>query len=343
MVRKAMAGGILAASLAAGCAPLTLPMPMPLSLPLPWQPPASSPETGAAALHPAQEPLWIHGRVYFAVRSAQAPISEVAAAATVSLIDPVANETKATTVTNGQGQFTLPIQGIPAATTYFLEAVKGLGNNAVGKDAVRVRTLIRYQGSTWASLTGLTGGIVISPSTTALSAIASHKGAASVDPGGLIGSIRVGVPSGDLPDTFDDVGTGVTKGEFAQVRDLVATSLVVDWDPFDAIVYTGASFQLKPGVADSLQGPAISYVSPQLAAPGDIVTINGTNFSPTPGSNQISFEPGVATTPGTASATVLKVVVPAGARSGDIAVTVSGKTATVPIAIIPPVDGGLKP
>ena len=73
--------------------------------------------------------------------------------------------------------------------------------------------------------------------------------------------------------------------------------------------------------------PSITSFTPDSGSAGTTVTISGTNFSPTAGQNTIKFN-GVAATATATSATQLTVIVPAGATSGVITVTVNGQTAT---------------
>jgi len=74
--------------------------------------------------------------------------------------------------------------------------------------------------------------------------------------------------------------------------------------------------------------PAVTSFTPNSGPVGTTVTINGTGFSATPGSNKIRFNSGPAVTPTTASATQLTAVVPAGASSGRIRVITADGTAT---------------
>lgn len=73
--------------------------------------------------------------------------------------------------------------------------------------------------------------------------------------------------------------------------------------------------------------PTIISFTPTSGAVGTTVTITGTNFSTTPASNIVQFN-GVAAVVSASTATSITVVVPAGATSGKISVTVNGMTAT---------------
>lgn len=288
----------------------------------------------------------IRGRVLFPVAPYQirATISEVATAATVSLIDPVSNETKATTLTDDRGQFSFDL-GIMqvAADPLYVEAVKGLGSNAIGRDAVRVRTLVQFKAGGWTSLSGGTPGgpVVISPSTTAVTVVASLRQSADpVDPARLIGSLAIGQPSGNLPDTFLGAGTGIAEAEFATVRGHLVQALLADHDPFDAIWYSGGNYLLKPGIA-AVSGPAITFLRPRSAGEGAEIAIYGSGFGERAADVRVTFQPGLPGAVSLPSPTEIRVTVPRGARSGDLEVNVGGRSATASFTVLPGVDGAV--
>lgn len=285
----------------------------------------------------------LRGRVFFPGRRLQASIADIAVAATVSLIDPVRNETRATTVTDDQGSFSLDLLGfLPAAQPYYLEAVKGLPSgpisNAVGKDAARVRTLVRFQGGSWASLTP--GSIiVISRATTALSAIVSLRQSTSpVNPELLMGTLSTSGGSA----IFRDEGTGIGQTEFATVLDLVSRALVADHDPLEGLIYGGGSYDLKPGIVQEVR-PFIHKVDPSVASIGQRLVIRGTGFGEARDQVDVRFAPGISAALATASATELWVTVPPGAQTGEIQVTVAGKTTSSPFTLLPELAGGFNP
>ena len=94
------------------------------------------------------------------------------------------------------------------------------------------------------------------------------------------------------------------------------------------------SFSLVlPGCDESASGPAapsISSISPVTGVVGAPVTIQGTNFSPTPSENLVTFNGGVIATVDQASASEISTAVPAGAVSGPVRVEVAGETALSP-------------
>lgn len=75
----------------------------------------------------------------------------------------------------------------------------------------------------------------------------------------------------------------------------------------------------------TLSNPVISSFSPAGEGRwGDVVTINGAGFDPTPSADTVLFN-GVAATVSSASITSLTVSVPAGAQSGPVTVSVDGR------------------
>ncbi|SDM33523.1 hypothetical protein SAMN05421823_112124 [Catalinimonas alkaloidigena] len=73
----------------------------------------------------------------------------------------------------------------------------------------------------------------------------------------------------------------------------------------------------------------ISHYDPIAGSVGDGITIVGTNFDPEPAKNLVRFN-GTAATVQEASLTLLRAVVPPGATTGPISVTVGTQTATGP-------------
>lgn len=73
--------------------------------------------------------------------------------------------------------------------------------------------------------------------------------------------------------------------------------------------------------------PAITSFSPDKGKPGDEVTITGEYFGATPAANTVAFN-GITATVTEASTTQLKVLVPAGASTGPVTVTVGAYSRT---------------
>lgn len=82
-----------------------------------------------------------------------------------------------------------------------------------------------------------------------------------------------------------------------------------------------------PSVLPTTPTPTVSNFSPDTGSAGTIVTINGFNFSDDSTLNTVKFN-GKTAEIISASPTSLTVIVPAGAISGRISVTVKGKTST---------------
>lgn len=80
--------------------------------------------------------------------------------------------------------------------------------------------------------------------------------------------------------------------------------------------------------------PTITSFSVPAAEVGDVVDINGTNFSTTPANNTVRFNGTLVSTVFSATATKLRVFVPDGATTGFVTVMVGGNTATSPTQFI---------
>ena len=70
-------------------------------------------------------------------------------------------------------------------------------------------------------------------------------------------------------------------------------------------------------------GPAITVISPDSGAPGSVVTIVGSGFGASPASASVTFNGAVAT-PKKWSDTSITVVIPAGASTGPVLISVAG-------------------
>src|SRR5690606_15961663 len=77
---------------------------------------------------------------------------------------------------------------------------------------------------------------------------------------------------------------------------------------------------------DGEQIPTIIKFSPESGKAGDVITIEGVNFSAAVSGNVVKFNNTTAEVT-EASATIIKAKVPAGATSGKITVTTASKTA----------------
>jgi YD repeat-containing protein len=127
---------------------------------------------------------------------------------------------------------------------------------------------------------------------------------------------------------YDDLG------QLIKVVD--STGVFIDY-VYDAV---GNIVQIKRGVAPTVGALAIFNFAPQQGSIGDTVTIYGQGFSATLGANTVQFN-GTPATAVSATISTLVVIVPAGAMTGPVSVTVGTTTATssinftvVPVPVI---------
>lgn len=104
-------------------------------------------------------------------------------------------------------------------------------------------------------------------------------------------------------------------------------SMFVDLDGDErpeAIVTTmvGGTLSVFKNQIGALPAPTISSMSPAAADVGVAITITGTNFDPIAGNNEVLFN-GVPAIPLSSTATSISVVVPVGAITGPVTVTVN--------------------
>ncbi|MNK90162.1 Serine/threonine-protein kinase PknD [compost metagenome] len=282
----------------------------------------------------------------FASRSVQATITDdVAPGATVSLIEVQSGQTLGTTFTDPDGKFILkysngfkPTNGV----LYYFEAVKGLAGangrpNAVGSDAVRVRTIASYQKGGWRTLTnsGASTTISITPMTTALSVVVSLRLGTSkpIDPSTLFGAIKAGRPQGNYPDTVVLPDPGLVPLSMVQdAYDLVIEALASERDPVRWIAIDSVNLNqvLLPEVPFS-----ITFLNPRKQLIGQELMLVGSNFSRVTAENEVHFTadgggriPAERVGEVSSDLSTLRVKVPAGAISGPVYLTIAGKTVT---------------
>lgn len=275
------------------------------------------PGTGPAASVPE-----LAGAVSFEDRRVQATMTDVAGAATVSLINTSLNKTEATTVTNDQGAFRLafPTTFHPTASdSFYLEAVKGLNSNLPGANAARVRTIAVFNGG-WTTITNTVpnSGIIINPGTTALAIGAALKGA-DVTPADLIGHLNAA--------TYTPV-TNLSDSDFTALKTLVSDILTDDQDPVAGVAYVAPSTWNR--LTTAMTALSVTGLSVASGSVGTAVTVTGTGFESTIASDSVQFN-GVAATVTAASATSLTTSVPAGATTGKVTVKVGASTAEGPV------------
>jgi hypothetical protein len=114
---------------------------------------------------------------------------------------------------------------------------------------------------------------------------------------------------------------------------LSSTSLKVAV-PLDAsagkitVAVLGAAEAATSDADFTIPAPTIVSFTPTFSTIGSTVVITGTNFSKTASNNLVEFNGVAAETPSSASGTSLTVIVPEGATTGNISVTINGQTAT---------------
>ena len=171
----------------------------------------------------------------------KATLGQVGNKATVSLIFPPddvtsPNVTIGTGLTDASGVFTVnPTVAFTPVTNkiYILEALKRIG--AAGNDVITIRTYLKWNGSSWESMT--TPGIYINSKTTALSIIDSYDTGMSASD--TIGTIIIDTPNpGSNPTAIGSVSSATILG----VSDFVDNLLTQDVDPVRNISYSNNKY-----------------------------------------------------------------------------------------------------
>lgn len=302
------------------------------------------------------DPGTIQGSVDFGDRRlVQTDMGTIATGATIALIRVSNSETVSTTTTDAKGAFSLRLSNRyrpVAGELYYLEAIKGLQSgtgsfNAVGADLARVRTIGRWNGTNWETLTGAVGPVRINQTTTAIAIDVSLRSAPGfgpvIDVVQLLSSVRVGQTDGNYPDLVV-LPEAFTSGAHPlmplslvhRTIDLVADALAKNRDPVRWIALS--SLDPDHNTVKLPDAPfAISYLSPGSGFPGDTLRIVGSNFGDPLSANQVAFtEPSGATVSATVTTvssdlSQLTVQVPAAAVTGPIYLTIKGKTLPGPI------------
>lgn len=283
----------------------------------------------------------IRGRVVLderpPARKNQATMVEVATAATVSLIDTATNETKATTVTDSNGVFQLVWDKsfVPGPDPYYLEAIKGLNNNAVGYDAVRVRTLIMFANNTVAdSLTG-PFSVDVSRLSTTISILSDLLRQDTNARMGLMSQI-ITMQDGSLgaPGISASI---MSQSDISTALALVSTVIENNVDPIASLDYDNgpvlrASAGLKP--------PSISSLDPNPATAGSRIVINGADFGSSSARVSITLNGAILPIQAFASNRI-EVTLPAYASSGLLSVSTGLGKAVTNCDVVPKVSGTL--
>ncbi len=238
----------------------------------------------------------------------QAVSGDVVTDATVTLISS-GGKSEAIGKTDSAGVFKLYLASfVPAVNGhYYLEAVKGLGPNAPGKDSPRFRTIVKWTGAGWLSCTNGTNpvppapdsSIVINSLTTAVALEIALDSNLSMSLG--IGKVDATANALKATPAFPNH----SDAEIAALAADLTTFLTNDIDPIGSV---GA---IKPNLGSLSAGSGF---------PGALLTITGSGFLPVSGGNTVKF--GTTAAPVyLATATKLIVGVPSGAASGNVTVT----------------------
>ncbi|MEB3188630.1 MAG: hypothetical protein VKP72_14470 [bacterium] len=237
----------------------------------------------------------------------QATYAQAIASASVSLQE-MAGYALASGLSNDSGAFNIVPSGfIPASgSCYVVEAARGLGGIAPGKSGVRFRTIVRWNGLGWNSITGSTT-IVINPLTTAI-AIASCLNPSTLPPENTMGKVSVSGATSTL--NASPVLPGYPDNDLQALAATISTYLAYDLDPTAMI---------------SGWAPEITGTSVNGGLVGDLIQINGTGFSPIASENVVRFN-GTAATVWIAEPRRLIVQIPSGATTGTLTVATSRGT-----------------
>lgn len=136
------------------------------------------------------------------------------------------------------------------------------------------------------------------------------------------------------------------KAEVTQASSTSLTAVVPEGATTGEVqVIVNSRVATGPVFTVEAEAPTISGITPESGYIGDEVTISGANFSEVTAENAVSFN-GQEAEVTEASATSLKVLVPEDATTGEVEVTVNGKTATGPIFTVEqpePIISGFAP
>lgn len=157
----------------------------------------------------------------------KATVTDIGSVSTISVITLGQNTSIATGLTDVLGNFQLDMSKLTltANAIYILEASK-----RTGEDVETIRTYIKWNGTSWESIT--TGDVIINENTTAISIIASYLSVSSID---LISKID----PANLTDIFDSTNANVliSKDDITNVAKLVTSVLLGERDPIALIKY----------------------------------------------------------------------------------------------------------
>jgi subtilase family serine protease len=128
-------------------------------------------------------------------------------------------------------------------------------------------------------------------------------------------------------------GTFTPTQSMSFKRNRLTATLLLD----STVLVAGGSGDESPGATAETSkptrcGPAIASLNPQHGLPGTTVSINGSQFGSQQGSSTVTFN-GAPASINSWSDTTISAIVPAGATSGPVVVTVNGRTSN-PVSFI---------
>jgi hypothetical protein len=201
----------------------------------------------------------------------KATLANIAANTTVSIIEPNANITIASGITNASAEFTInpsPSFNPSSGSTYILEATKRIGD--IGNRVMSARTFIQWNNNSWKSVT--TPLIKINSRTTAL-AIIRGLNLTTISIQDLIDKLDVS----HIPSIFTPFGS--INGQMLDfVSSLVDTILQKESDPISSIALENDSYIIvdPPNIAPTpvpTPTPGISVFAV------DVSPVNGSSTS----------------------------------------------------------------
>lgn len=193
---------------------------------------------------------------------------------TISILYPsntssLINSTVATGLTDSLGKFKInPVSTFKPTTDqiYILEARKRLGGE--GNKIICLKTLIKWNGASWTSITGT--NIFINTKTTAM-AIMSGYNQNALSFNDTINKISVSSSSGVLNSTLSDISSVINQTKISEITSLVEQVITDNKDPIAEIKYDYQSAKLSYG------NKTISYDKyERTTIKGKVYDINGT-------------------------------------------------------------------
>ncbi|MBU6429019.1 MAG: IPT/TIG domain-containing protein, partial [Cyanobacteria bacterium REEB65] len=242
------------------------------------------------------------------------PSNYASAGATLALIDQSDNVTVATGLTDASGNFSLSLGSFtpPTGNFYVLEAMHGLDNNTAGNQVARFRTLMKWTGSAWTSISGPLP-LYLTSQTTAIALLNSLD--------------STNVPFASTLNTVSSSGTTVALSPDPAVYPISQI------DSMAAAILYYLTNTTDPVQDITRLSPTIHPMQPTSPEPGGYALIPGDGFSPV----LASYANGTAAVLfGTATASVLfaspteiDVQVPANApSSGNLVVVTPTSTSS---------------